>query len=391
MKCQHKKGFYQQSAMRNNERSTSDISYLRMKSTAGIMAFGSYRKPRHPRLMPRVNDYHQQVQNRAYVKEQGPWACDHCQVATFATYEEAACHEATCPMNQNALSVQVQETPSSPSQVFSTHQFNRVSSSGSTQPMTLSLCMPCDEDCLSDRQCYVRSKFVELFAATESDVAARHSKGAQRLRVNQIGIRCKHCKSVRSKDRAERAMCYPSSISRIYQTVADMQRFHFGSCSAIPSEMKETYKDLKTTRPRGVGSPQTYWISSARELGLVDTENGIRYEPKSHSLPPLHYATRTVSSISSVSSCSTNTNQMNMSPGHGLLSQGQSSPKIMESSPHLSPLSPESQSSVHSMSQAQSECSDSDMASRDSEANMLLALKNTRTYIMRVTKDSEER
>jgi hypothetical protein len=52
----------------------------------------------------------------------------------------------------------------------------------------LVLAMPTDRDSLSDRQCYVRSEMVEIFAATEKDVAARHSKGAQRLVMGQVGI-----------------------------------------------------------------------------------------------------------------------------------------------------------------------------------------------------------
>lgn len=139
------------------------------------------------------------------------------------------------------------------------------------------LAMPSDTESLSDRQCYVRSEFVEVFAATDKDVAARHSKGAQKLAIGQVGIRCIHCSHLRPKDRAERAVCYPSSISRIYQTVADMQRFHFEQCREIPDEIRRIYKSLKTTRPRGVGSPQTYWIQSAKLLNLVDSEQGIRF------------------------------------------------------------------------------------------------------------------
>mmetsp|Transcript_29094 Transcript_29094/g.43977 ORF Transcript_29094/g.43977 Transcript_29094/m.43977 type:complete len:494 (-) Transcript_29094:74-1555(-) len=139
------------------------------------------------------------------------------------------------------------------------------------------LSMPADADSLSDRQCYVRSDFVEVFAATDKDVAARHSKGAQKLVLGQVGIRCIHCAHLRPKDRAERAVCYPSSISRIYQTVADMQRFHFEQCREIPDETRKVYKSLKTTRPRGVGSPQTYWVQSAKLLNLVDSDNGIRF------------------------------------------------------------------------------------------------------------------
>ena len=140
------------------------------------------------------------------------------------------------------------------------------------------LAMPSDSESLSDRQCYVRSEMCEIFAATEHDVAARHSKGAQKLVVGQVGIRCLHCAHLRSRDRAERAVCYPSSISRIYQTVADMQRFHFEHCKEIPNHVQNVYKNLKTTRPRGVGSPQTYWIQSAKSLGLVDTGGGIRFD-----------------------------------------------------------------------------------------------------------------
>jgi hypothetical protein len=140
------------------------------------------------------------------------------------------------------------------------------------------LALPGDRDSLSDRQCYVRSEMVEIFAATDKDVSARHSKGAQKLVMGQIGIRCVHCSHLRPRDRAERAVCYPSSISRIYQTVADMQRFHFEQCREIPDHVRQIYKKLKTTRPRGVGSPQTYWMSSAKSLNLVDTEGGIRFE-----------------------------------------------------------------------------------------------------------------
>jgi len=57
-----------------------------------------------------------------------------------------------------------------------------------------------------------------------------------------------------------------------------MQRFHFEQCREIPDHVRHLYKKLKTTRPRGVGSPQTYWISSAKSLGLVDTETGIRFD-----------------------------------------------------------------------------------------------------------------
>ena len=248
------------------------------------------------------------------------WACDYCNVACFLTYEEACAHEEACatryaplggsnpdfapekPKRDNsglgvlfhAASREVQHgwggpagSKMSPSITPSFQQGRMAEHEGregidSTQRRML-LAMPNDSDSLSDRQCFVRTNFVEAFEASETDVASRHSKGAQKLAVGQVGIRCIHCAHLRTKDRAERAVCYPSSISRIYQTVADMQRFHFEQCREIPEETRKIYKSLKTTRPRGVGSPQGYWIESAKRLNLVDSEDGIRFSSEGES------------------------------------------------------------------------------------------------------------
>ena len=263
------------------------------------------------------------------------WACDYCNVACFLTYEEACAHEEACATRHHATlsSSNPGFAPEAPQmypgfapeapQMYNSglgalfhaarrevqhgwgggpagseggpssviipryQKFRRTEREGrdgvDPSQKRMLLAMPNDNDSLSDRQCFVRTDFVEVFEATEKDVASRHSKGAQKLAVGQVGIRCIHCSHLRTKDRAERAVCYPSSISRIYQTVADMQRFHFEQCREIPEETRKIYKSLKTTRPRGVGSPQGYWIESAKCLNLVDSEDGIRFSSEGKS------------------------------------------------------------------------------------------------------------
>ncbi len=369
MKCHYKKGFYRQPQRDNN------LSYLQQKAFATIMPFGSYHQHhRQPSLVPRTI-HRTPGHNMISSLDQSSWACDYCQVATFQTFEEACEHEKTCPMNQNALGTESSQFTSQQQYTQDTLQ------SPSRKSEILLLSMPGDKDSLSDRQCYVRSHFVELFAASEADVASRHSKGAQKLHVNQIGIRCKHCIHIRSKDRAERAMCYPSSISRIYQTVADMQRFHFAVCEAIPSEMKSLYKTLKTTRPRGVGSPQAYWVSSAKELGLFDSEYGIRYKCTSEQLTPYSQFPPTQPSSPMQNSISSTHSSINSSPTPVMTRTEVSSPIIGYHSSSLPPLSPESHSTTQSLSNEQCEGSEYHLSDRDSEANMLLALKNARTNI----------
>lgn len=262
-------------------------------------------------------------------KKSDSWACDYCHVATFGSYDEACEHEKSCEFNQNNVT---------PMETCIPTELPKPSS-------RILLCMPSDKQSLSDRQCYVRSHFVEIFEATVVDVSSRHSKGAQKLSVGQIGIRCMHCVHLSPKVRAERATCYPSSISRIYQTVADMQRFHFEACMAISKEMKDTYKSLKTTRCRGNGSPQAYWINSAKELGLVDTDSGIRLSKKTD-----REAFK----------------EQQLTPAN-------SKSNTRETSPITT--TPESENSVTTSSTVQENCvSDDDI--RDEEANMLLALRH---------------
>lgn len=209
------------------------------------------------------------------------WTCEQGCGHKFAQWEECSAHESICVARGNngrnkngKRTLPMMEHESrfiDPSEEFANN----------TDRETFKLASPHDGQSLSDRQCYVRSHFVELFVAKDSDVSSRHSRGAQKLNLNQVGMRCAYCAKLKPRDRAERAVCYPSSISRIYQTVADMQRFHFESCTAIPPSVLRVYKSLKTTRPRGMGSPQSYWDKSAREMGLIDSEKGIQLSPDS--------------------------------------------------------------------------------------------------------------
>eukprot|EP00549_Striatella_unipunctata_P025760 CAMPEP_0118722970 /NCGR_PEP_ID=MMETSP0800-20121206/31727_1 /TAXON_ID=210618 ORGANISM="Striatella unipunctata, Strain CCMP2910" /NCGR_SAMPLE_ID=MMETSP0800 /ASSEMBLY_ACC=CAM_ASM_000638 /LENGTH=89 /DNA_ID=CAMNT_0006631311 /DNA_START=452 /DNA_END=721 /DNA_ORIENTATION=+ len=52
-----------------------------------------------------------------------------------------------------------------------------------------------------------------------------------------------------------------------------MLRDHFPNCEEIPPTLKSKFLALKgKTRP-GVGESRQYWISSAMEIGLVDTKH----------------------------------------------------------------------------------------------------------------------
>jgi len=64
---------------------------------------------------------------------------------------------------------------------------------------------------------------------------------------------------------------------------------HLHTCTSVPPEIMRRYETLKADDARS-GTSKKYWIESALSLGLVDTENGIRFSAKTP--PPLPSAPR---------------------------------------------------------------------------------------------------
>eukprot|EP00957_Ditylum_brightwellii_P006687 508062-Ditylum_brightwellii.AAC.1 len=62
-------------------------------------------------------------------------------------------------------------------------------------------------------------------------------------------------------------------------------RDHFESCPAMPSELKITYKDLRSNASQGIDGSKQYWVDSAKKLGLVDTDSGIFFKDREYFAP----------------------------------------------------------------------------------------------------------
>ena len=141
----------------------------------------------------------------------------------------------------------------------------------------ISLATPEDKAALSPLRCFLREN-VCAFTATAEDIAVR-TPTTFSVVEGQVGIACIHCQHLPSKLRSNRAVCFPFSIGRVYQSVADIQRFHFGECKMIPDSVKRQFFDLQKASTKGSKGLATrqYWISSARKLGLADSRSGIRF------------------------------------------------------------------------------------------------------------------
>jgi hypothetical protein len=125
-----------------------------------------------------------------------------------------------------------------------------------------------DENWLSDFMCFIRSHLVEVFRASTDDVASRIN--SKKVSYGQIGVRCRFCAHLPSSEKASRSACYPSSLSRIYQSLTMMIRDHFINCNATPVETREKFIGLKSKATQGASDSKRYWVESAITLGLKD-------------------------------------------------------------------------------------------------------------------------
>ena len=194
------------------------------------------------------------------------------------------CHEQgpRCDVEHTSHSSTLRSPPWRNSHVF-VHGKNFPSSSGILQPyynrQIQTLSMEDDDRHLSVFLCFVRSQCVEVFSASHDDFLSRIN--SKTITMDQAGIRCRFCAHFPSRERTGRSSSFPSSTSRIYQSLTMMLRDHFSECPAMPLQVLETYHRLKANDSKGRTDSKKYWIESARVLGLFDTgKNGMRLRPQ---------------------------------------------------------------------------------------------------------------
>ena len=142
---------------------------------------------------------------------------------------------------------------------------------------------------LNGIHCWVR-QHIEAFAASEKDVLVPSPGRKQRILVGQVGLRCVHCAD--SNIRVKRAVCYPPSISGIYHSVSNMKFDHFKQCPCLPLEDRIEFEALleaaRTKASAGKGSSNStakYYKTASRDIGLVDSNDGIRFQERSNQQP----------------------------------------------------------------------------------------------------------
>ena len=131
---------------------------------------------------------------------------------------------------------------------------------------SISLALKDDEEVLSPLHTFMRKYCIEAFASSHGS-----------MKLGLVGIRCVHCKNTPIYNRAERAVCYPSSIKNIYYSMETWQRRHAAICQDIPIWVKRQIILLIQSSRSTAGGRRQYWSDAAIKLGMIDTPEGIRF------------------------------------------------------------------------------------------------------------------
>ena len=135
-----------------------------------------------------------------------------------------------------------------------------------------------DQMKLSPQQVFLRHQ-IEVFCAGEDDVST-HTRGRNKpITLGQVGIRCRHCAHLPISRRQKGSTYFPASLQGIYQAAQNMSTTHMqcGLCSEMPDFIKNEFARLLVTKVSRPGAGRVYWAESAKKLGLINTEEGIRF------------------------------------------------------------------------------------------------------------------
>jgi hypothetical protein len=142
---------------------------------------------------------------------------------------------------------------------------------------SLMMYLDCDEESLSDYQCFLR-KQIELFEADNDDLHLNAQKMNKAIVLGQVGIRCRYCAMKPPWTRSKGAAYYSATLDGLYQACQNMSKNHLCTfCSSIPEAIKRELVHLKAGKRRAGGGKQ-YWAEAARAMGVCEDQYGLRFK-----------------------------------------------------------------------------------------------------------------
>ena len=148
------------------------------------------------------------------------------------------------------------------------------------------LYLPSDDDILSDHQCLLR-KQIEFFEANIDDVETITPGRRKDITLGQVGIRCKHCAGIAPHGRTKGAVYFPAKLKGLYQAAQNMAASHFcDSCRNIDPFVRAELRAYNEGKAASGHGGKQYWADGARVLGVIETEEGLRFAANAKTTNP---------------------------------------------------------------------------------------------------------
>ena len=144
---------------------------------------------------------------------------------------------------------------------------------------SVSVAMPLDQVYLSPYQAFIR-QHLELFASDHGDCVTSQQGRRRRVKVGQVGIRCRHCSHFPLSQRGRGSCYYPQKLICVYQAAQNIASTHLAkSCYCLPANVRTDLAALHRRKDtasgwKSGGTGKAYWAEACLTLGLVDAEDG---------------------------------------------------------------------------------------------------------------------
>lgn len=159
------------------------------------------------------------------------------------------------------------------------------------------LALPSDRTCLTVYQMLLRQS-LEYFTATTDDVESRVRGRKQKIRLGQLGVRCRYCAHLPVSQRGKGAVYYPKTLLNVYQAAQNIagahlscedEQHHHGavrmmgagtltttttSCPYLPAWVAE---EIAVQKPRRDASKagRSYWVEACKNMGVMERDGGL--------------------------------------------------------------------------------------------------------------------
>ncbi len=186
--------------------------------------------------------------------------------------------QGTLPLHPS--SADVAAVAASDSTPFSaSHDDEQICIQQSARTEILLLAIGADRGKLNDHQIFLRRQ-IEVFRATATDIQSHTRAKNKPLVLGQVGIRCRHCRQLAPGRRRKASTYFPSALIGIYQAAHNLSVEHLqgGACPVLPQDIREELMRLGERKPGGASlAGKLHWADAGMRLGLVDTDDGIRF------------------------------------------------------------------------------------------------------------------